>query len=218
MPVGFPEFVDNPENCCPVVLLLDTSSSMAGDPLDSLHQGMEAFRDDLRQDAQAALMVELAVISFGPVQLVQDFVPIEDFVPPRLQAQGFTPIGQAIDYAIALLNQRKQRYKEWRLPYYRPWIVLITDGAPTDNWQPAAQRVRDGEDKESFCFFAVGVAGADMDTLKKIAPPQRPPVKLNRLNFQEMFVWLSTSMKRVSKSQVGDVLALPPVDWGKITL
>lgn len=217
MPVGLPEFVDNPENRCPVILLLDTSSSMYGEPIQALHRGMGVFREELQRDTQATLSVELAVVSFGPVQLVQDFVSIDEFIPPILDAKGFTPTGEAIEYAIELLNYRKQIYKEQGIQYYRPWIFLITDGAPTDNWQPAAQYLRDGEESQSFCFFAVGVEGADMETLGKIAPPQRPPVRLNGLNFQEMFVWLSTSMKRVSSSKVGEVLALPPVGWGQVS-
>ncbi|NET52985.1 MAG: VWA domain-containing protein, partial [Merismopedia sp. SIO2A8] len=123
----------------------------------------------------------------------------------------------AIAYAIQLLNQRKTMYKEYGIQYYRPWIFLITDGAPTDDWISAARRVREGEAKQEFCFFSVGVEGADMETLQQIAPPQRPPVRLNGLNFQDMFVWLSASMKRVSSSKVGEVLALPPVGWGQVT-
>ena len=216
MPVGLPEFVDNPENRCPVILLLDTSSSMVGQPIQALHRGMRVFREDLQRDTQAVLSVEVAIVSFGPVQLVQDFVSIDELVPPILEAEGFTPTGEAIEYAIHLLEQRKQQYKESGIQYYRPWIFLITDGAPTDKWQAAARRVREGEDNHEFCFFAVGVEGADMETLHQIAPPQRPPVRLNGLNFQEMFVWLSTSMKRVSSSKVGGMMALPPVGWGEV--
>jgi uncharacterized protein YegL len=64
-------------------------------------------------------------------------------------------------------------------------------------------------------FFTVGVEGADMITLKQIAP--RPPVALNGLDFRSLFVWLSTSMKRVSSGKVGEAVALPPVEWGQIT-
>lgn len=70
-----------------------------------------------------------------------------------------------------------------------------------------------------FIFFAVGVKGADMNTLRQIAPPERPPVLLNGLDFKSMFQWLSTSMKRVSSSQVGNnegMIPLPPVGWGQI--
>jgi uncharacterized protein YegL len=217
MPVGLPEFVENPENRCPVILLLDTSTSMAGKPIQELNRGVGVFKEDVQRDTKASLSVEVAIVGFGPVRLIQDFTTMTEFTPPRLEADGFTPMGEAIEYAIDLLETRKAVYKENGIQYYRPWIFVITDGAPTDDWQNAAQRVRLGEADRKFCFFAVGVEGADMTTLRQIAPPERPPVLLNGLDFQPLFVWLSTSMKRVSSGKVGEVLALPPVGWGQIT-
>jgi uncharacterized protein YegL len=217
MPVGLPEFVENPENRCPVILLLDTSSSMAGEPIQELSRGVGTLKEDVLKDTKAALSVEVAIVGFGPVRLIQDFVTIENLTTPELVADGLTPMGEAIEYALNLLEERKKVYKTNGIQYYRPWIFLITDGAPTDIWQAAAARIRAGEQERKFCFFAVGVAGADMKTLSQIAPPERPPVLLNGLDFSPMFVWLSTSMKRVSSSKVGEAIALPPVGWGQIT-
>ena len=217
MPVGLPEFVENPENRCPVILLLDTSTSMAGEPIQELSRGVAVFKQDILKDSKAALSVEVAIVAFGPVRLVQDFVTVDQFTPTELVADGLTPIGEAIDYALALLESRKEVYKESGVQYYRPWIFLITDGAPTDDWKAAAEKIRAGETARKFCFFAVGVEGADMKTLSQIAPPERQPLLLKGLDFSPMFVWLSTSMKRVSSAKVGEVLALPPVEWGQVT-
>ncbi|MES1024002.1 VWA domain-containing protein [Gloeocapsa sp. BRSZ] len=218
MPIGLPEFVDNPEPRCPVVLLCDTSGSMAGQPITALNAGIAAFRDDVFRDDTASLRVEVALVTFGPVRLVRDFVTIDNFTSPLLQADGVTPMGEAIEFALDLLEQRKETYKTNGIQYYRPWVLLITDGAPTDNWFQAAQRVRQAEMQRRLSFFAIGVEGADMNTLRQIAPPERPPVRLNGLDFQSMFLWLSTSMKRVSCSQVGgSMVCLPPVGWGQIT-
>ena len=218
MPVGLPEFVDNPENRCPVVLLLDTSRSMTGDPLRELIRGLEVFKTEVKKDTQASLSVEVAIIEFGKtVQLVQDFTIMDDFQPPSLQADGLTPVGKALDYALRLLEDRKAAYRENGIQYYRPWVFLITDGAPTDEWEFAAQRVHQAEAENKLLFFAVGVEGADLETLRHIAPPQRPPVLLHGLDFRSLFVWLSSSMRRVSQNQVGDVIVLPPVGWGKIS-
>ncbi|WP_413174372.1 vWA domain-containing protein [Anabaena azotica] len=217
MPVGLPEFVENPENRCPVILLLDTSGSMSGQPIQELNRGLAAFKEDVMKDAQASLSVEVAIVTFGPVQLTQDFVTIDHFIPPKLEADGVTPMGEAIEYALDLLEKRKQSYKDNGVLYYRPWVFLITDGAPTDDWKGAAQRVREEEAQRRMLFFTVGVQGADMNKLKQIAPPERPPVTLNGLDFRALFVWLSTSMKRVSSGKVGEAVALPPVGWGQIT-
>ncbi|MFM5980967.1 MAG: vWA domain-containing protein [Sphaerospermopsis kisseleviana] len=217
MALGLPEFVENPENRCPVVLLLDTSGSMSGQPIEELNTGLAAFKEDVLKDAHASLSVEVAIVTFGPVRLIQDFVTIDHFTLPKLEADGVTPMGEAIEYALDLVEKRKQTYKDNGILYYRPWVFLITDGAPTDYWQNAAQRVREGEEQRRMLFFTVAVQNADMNKLRKIAPPGRSPVMLNGLDFRALFVWLSTSMKRVSSDKVGEAVALPPVGWGQIT-
>jgi len=218
MSVGLPEFVDNPENRCPVILLVDTSRSMAGAPLQELQRGLDVFKAEVQKDAQASLSVEVAIITFGrSVSLVQDFTTVDDFAPPPLRADGLTPMGEAIENALDLLDRRKATYRENGVQYYRPWIFLITDGAPTDQWQQAAERLYHGEHDNKLLFFAVGVEGADFETLKQIATPDRPPVLLNGLDFNSLFVWLSSSMRQVSQNKLGDVIALPPVGWGQIS-
>ncbi|MEH2297974.1 MAG: VWA domain-containing protein [Nostoc sp.] len=218
MPVGMPEFVENPENRCPVILLLDTSGSMSGQPIQELNRGLAAFKQDILKDSQASLSLEVAIIAFGPiVKLMQDFVTIDQFTPPILEVNGLTPMGAAIEYALDFLENRKQTYKDNGILYYRPWVFLITDGAPSDSWESAAQRLREAEAQRRLLFFAVGVKDADMNTLKQISPPERLPITLNGLDFREMFVWLSASVKRVSSGKVGQAVALPAVGWGQIT-
>jgi uncharacterized protein YegL len=217
MPVGLPEFFDNPENRCPVVLLLDTSGSMAGEPIQELNRGVALLREEILRDATASLRVEVAIISFGPVQLVQDFTTIDMFNPPIFEAQDVTPMGQAIEFGLDLLEKRKATYRANGIQYYRPWMFLITDGAPTDSWQNAARLVRDAEAKKRISFFAVAVEGADTTILRQIAPPHRPPMKLKGLNFRELFLWLSHSLCSVSRGNINDPITLPSVGWGTIT-
>jgi len=193
---------------------------MSGQPIQELKRGLAAFQEDVLRDSQASLSVEVAMITFGPiVKLMQYFVTIDQFTPPILEVAGATPMGAAIEYALDFLENRKQTYKDNGILYYRPWVFLITDGAPSpsDPWQSAAQRLRQAEAQSRLSFFAVGVQGADMNILKQISPPERPPVMLNGLDFRELFVWLSTSMKRVSSGKVGQAVTLSPMGWGQIT-
>ncbi|MBM3601685.1 MAG: VWA domain-containing protein [Alphaproteobacteria bacterium] len=220
MGLGHPAFVDNPEARCPVVLMLDTSKSMAGAPIEELVAGVAAFRDDVRKDDIAALRVEVAIVSFGgAMRVAQDFVTIDQFEPPVLAAAGDTPMGAAIDCALDLIEKRKALYRENGIPYYRPWAFLITDGEPTDGqrWEIAARRVHAAETDRKLTFFAVGVGDANMDILGCITPPSRPPLMLERLRFRKLFEWLSTSLKRVSSGRVGgEMVALPPVEsWAR---
>ncbi|MEH7249496.1 hypothetical protein V7114_22270 [Neobacillus niacini] len=68
--------------------------------------------------------VELSVVSFGPVNVETEFQTADAFYPPNLIANGMTPMGQAIEKGIELIQQRKEKYKENGVSYYRPLIAL----------------------------------------------------------------------------------------------
>lgn len=204
VPFGGVEFVDNPEPRCPCILLLDTSGSMQGEKIAHLNEGLRVFAEELKSDSMAAKRVEVAIITFGPVNEVQPFVTADTFAPFELTTTGDTPMGAAILKAISALNERKQTYRTNGVNYYRPWIFMITDGAPTDNVGAACAAIKEGEDKKAFAFYAVGVDQADMERLKTIAV--RAPLRLRGLSFRELFVWLSNSLGGVSRSQLGETV------------
>lgn len=215
---GTDNFADNPEPRCPVILLLDTSGSMRGTPIQELNAGVELFRDELLADALASKRVEIAIVGFGPVQVIQDFVTVDYFNPPTLKAEADTPMGAAIETALDLLQSRKDTYKANGIAYYRPWVFLITDGGPTDSWQTAARRVKDGETSKAFAFFSIGVENARIDVLAQIST--RQPLKLKELRFRDLFQWLSSSLKSVSRSTPGDEVPLQnpttPNGWASV--
>jgi len=215
---GNVDLVDNPEPRCPCLLLLDVSGSMAGRPIAELNEGLRTFRRELDTDDLALKRVEIATVAFGPVRVINEFESAASWSPAELSDQGDTPMGAAIERGLDLLRARKDEYRRNGVAYYRPWVFLITDGAPTDSWQGAAQRVHRGEDTKEFSFFAIGVENADMPKLAQIAPPTRAPLHLKGLAFRELFRWLSESMKSVSRSQPGDAVPLPaPTGWAIIS-
>lgn len=214
------KFAKNPEPRCPVVLLLDTSGSMSGQPINELNAGVAIFKQEVQKDEKARLRVEVAIITIRDEQpqLVQPFVTINEFNPQTLTTSGRTPMGQAIELALDQVEAFKKNCKEIGISYYQPWVVLITDGDPTDDWQNAAQRVKKATDTDKLCFFAIGVSNANMDILKQIAPSTTPPVMLDGLKFKELFRWLSDSMERVSISKIGEQVDLPSISgWANKT-
>ena len=238
------EFAENPDPRVPCVLLLDTSGSMAevvrdsghvtGESvmqdgqlynvlsggttrIDLLNEGLVTLKETLAADSLASRRAEIAIVTFGgTVTTIQDFVTAEHFQPPRLNASGSTPMGQAILTGLDMVAKRKAIYRSAGVSYYRPWIFLITDGGPDpgDPWQAAAVQVKQGEASKSFAFFTVAVEGANMDVLSQIA--ERPPAKLKGVNFREMFLWLSQSIQAVTIANLGDTVRLTKPGWDEV--
>ena len=209
------DFASNPEPRCPCILLLDVSGSMSGRPINELNTGLVTFRDELLADSLALKRVELGIVTFGPVHVEQLFTSAANFFPPILFAQGDTPMGAAITKALDMVEERKREYRANGISYYRPWIFLITDGAPTDEWQAAANKVFRGEEDKRFAFFSIGVQGADMKTLAQISV--RQPLPLQGLQFRELFSWLSSSLRSVSRSTPGtEVVLEAPKGWTSV--
>lgn len=220
------EFADNPEPRCAVILLLDTSGSMAGEAINELNEGLREFDRALKDDRLASLRVEVAIITFGgnvravdvrgsgetaPFDANTVFVTVDQFQPPTLRAHGGTPMGEAVRKALVLLRHRKDIYKQYGIDYFRPWVFLISDGEPTDEWQSAAAMVQQEEARKGLSFYAVAVRGAKMETLARFST-QRAPLRLKGLAFQELFEWLSRSLSVVSQSKPGEQVPLPSVD------
>ncbi len=155
-------------------------------------------------------------LSEVPFDARQAFVTVDQFLPPALNANGDTPLGEAVSRALALLRERKEIYKQNGLDYFRPWIFTITDGKPTDKgWEAVAEQVRQEETRKGVVFYGVGVEGADLQVLGRFSE-SRPALKLKGLAFGELFNWLSKSLSAITHSRPGEQAPLPPVGWGSV--
>jgi uncharacterized protein YegL len=205
----------------PVILVLDSSGSMAGSRMNEINSGLTYLRLGLQgyRDGQALVTdyiegsnlplskLDLAVIQFdSDVQVIQPFSKIETFQPPKLIAQGTTSMGKAIMKAIEITKTQKQLYQSLDVDWYRPWIFLVTDGEPTDMkqgdslWNLVTRSIQNGEENKDFMFFSVGVGETNFQFLKSISPKNRPPLKLKEGSIHNMFTWLGKSFEQVTSS------------------
>jgi uncharacterized protein YegL len=194
------DLIENPSPRCACMLVLDTSGSMSGERINELNAGLSQFIQEVQEDEFTSYSVEVGVITAGgrvteqllltPAHQIQAF--------DSLNADGDTPLGTAVNKALDALEYRKTEYKKAGVAYYQPWLVLISDGEPTDNWQAAAQRAKEMSENRKLVVISVGVSGANLTKLSAFS--SRPAKSLSGLKFCEFFQWLSASMARVSSS------------------
>jgi uncharacterized protein YegL len=201
------EEVQNYAQKCCVALVLDTSSSMAGESIDQLNRGIQDFLREIRADKpNLAQKLELGIITFDTnvSRIIEPkLAEFIDFKP--LAVDGLTEMVEGVREGIKMVDQRKQWYKKTGQMYFRPWVIMITDGDPDSDqdgqFRELSEEIRSGMDGEAFWFMAIGVAGAKMATLQLISHEKMQPRKLSGLKFSEFFRWLSSTIADVAKGQ-----------------
>ena len=199
------EAAENYEQKCLCVLVLDTSGSMLGEPIKELNKGLQDFYEEIYNDETTSQRLELAIITFDSKStLIQEPALIENIAIPELKASGSTVMVTAVRDAIRLVNERKNWYKATGQKYYRPWIILMTDGEPDGDQdvKGLASLIKDDTLTKRYVFLPIGVKGANMSILKSIQGTI-PPMMLEGTKFSAFFKWLSASMGTVVKSEAG---------------
>ena len=215
------DLIENPTPRCACMLVLDVSGSMSGDPISLLSNGVNQFIQEVCQDDFARFAVEVGIITFGST--VDEVTPIQSILgitTPTFSAMGRTPMGEAVSRAIEVLQNRTKQYKKYGVPYYQPWIILMTDGEPTDEYSKAAAQLRELAEDSKMLVFGIGIGDhCNLNKLAEFCPANRPPKKLAQYRFREFFQWLSQSMAQVSVSTPGTGVELPSTGgWDRIQL
>jgi len=230
--MSFNDFsAESPQNyeqksiCCFVV---DVSGSMSGEPINALNRGLQDFHREIGNTPTTANRLEVALITFdSSVEVVQQPALVSAFAMPTLHTKGSTALVDGVREAVRLVDNRKNWYKQTGQPYLRPWVILITDGAPDSGQdvQGLASEIEADTKGKKYVFLPVGVQGADMNVLNQIAGyaqgenkdwVKMPPMELQGLKFQDFFKWVSASMGVVTASKDGDKVNLPPpTNWMK---
>ena len=209
---------ENFEQKCLCVLVLDTSYSMDDGSIDELNAGLKRFQSELLNDKVTRDRLEVAIVTFdSDVKTIQKPALLTDFTMPSLSCNGSTCMIDGISEAIDIVDERKQYYKSHGIPYYRPWIVMMTDGYPDSDQdvEGMSSRIKDAHQHKEFVFMGVGVGDQiSEDVLKQLAQSDFPPMKMQAVKFCEFFTWLSNSMSGVSNSTPGSDVNVPsPTDW-----
>lgn len=187
----------------PVYILADRSGSMVGEPIVAVNQGLQFLKNDLENEPRAVESIWISIISFGGRATVD--VPMTEllsFLPPTLNAEGSTPLGealrllnQAIDHDIILGSGQ-------HTGDYKPLVFLFTDGEPTDEWRTAAQEVKQRTQAKTANIIAIGCgSNVNVSTLKEITESVMLMENVNGGDFQRLLAWVSQSVKRASQTR-----------------
>ncbi|MBP6806672.1 MAG: VWA domain-containing protein [Chromatiaceae bacterium] len=185
----------------PVIVLADVSGSMAAaGKIDALNTALSEMIAAFVQEDAAQAEIHVAVITFGAeVRLHQALAPARDVAWQGLRASGRTPMGAAFDLARDLIEDRS------RIPgrAYRPTIVLVSDGLPTDTWSEPLQRLLGSERAGKDQRFALGIgADANRDMLAEFLadPAGRVYEAHESRQIRNFFRWVTMSVSQRTRS------------------
>lgn len=215
-----PEYHNNPAQRTPCLLVLDASGSMdeksaesGRKRIDELNDGLLMLQNELQSDDTASHRVQLAIVCVGgpagDADLLMGWTDATEFHAPRLSAGGLTPLGKGLAMALKIVEQQKLELRMNSIGYTRPWIIVISDGEPTDDplsWQETAQACLAAEAAKRCIIYPIAVADANVALLQQISVT--PTVKLSEAKFREYFQWLSSSLASLSRSTPGTSVQL----------
>lgn len=183
----------------PVYLVLDTSGSMSGEPIQAVKNGVQMLVSSLRQDPQALETAYLSVITFD--SSAHELVPLTDlpsFQAPNITATGVTAMGEALSLVAECAKRDVVKASATQKADWRPMVFLMSDGVPTDDFEKGLARFKQ---EKWGAVVACAVNDADVSILQKIAPES--VVQLDTSDSASMsafFKWVTASIGLSSKS------------------
>ena len=190
----------------PVILLLDVSGSMGGEKIRNLNDAVRDMLNVFRDTENSETEIWVAIITFGDqVKLHQKLVSAGQIQWQDLSAGGSTPLGVALQMAKAMIEDKDIVPSR----AYRPTVVLVSDGQPTDDWEnPLKGFISDGRSgKCDRMAMAIG-AQADETVLGKFieGTPNGLFYSENAKQMRDFFKFVSMSVTIRTKSQTPNVI------------
>lgn len=198
----------------PVYLLLDTSGSMYGEPIEAVKIGLETLVQTLRQDPYALETACLSVITFAnEAKQATPLTEITAFQTPGLQASGQTSMGAALEMLCQCIDNEVVKTSPDKKGDWKPLVFIMSDGAPTDNLDKGLDDLK----SRNFAMIIACAAGpnANVPVLQLITDNVVRLDSLDSESIKAFFKWVSASVgansaKIESGSQANSLDDLPP--------
>ena len=199
----------------PVYLLLDTSGSMSGEPIEAVKNGVQVLVSTLRQDPYALETAYLSVITFDSSS--RQVVPLTElsmFQMPDIQASGSTALGEALTLLANKVDSEVTKTTAQQKGDWKPLVFIMTDGAPTDYWQKGLTEFQ--KRKYGIVVACAAGQGADTSILKQITEIVVQLDTADSATIKAFFKWVSASVSigsqkiEASGKEVTGLNELPP--------
>ncbi|WPL19678.1 putative protein encoded in toxicity protection [Thiorhodovibrio winogradskyi] len=199
----------------PVYLLLDTSGSMSGEPIEAVKNGVQLLVSTLRQDPYALETAYLSVLTFD--SSARQAVPLTELVsfqPPVLKASGTTALGEVLALLADCIEREVARTTAETKGDWKPLVFIMTDGAPTDDWRQGLDRLKQA--RVGILVACAAGQGADTEILKQITETVVRLDTADASTIAAFFKWVSASVatgsQKVDQGQkeVDGLADLPP--------
>ncbi len=183
----------------PVYLLLDTSGSMFGEPIEAVKNGVQTLISTLRSDPYALETAYISIITFdSTAQQVAPLTELAAFQQPNIEASGCTALGEALELLSQKIDSEITKTTAEAKGDWRPIVFIMTDGAPTDSITKGLE-----EFKKRKCGMVVACAagqGANTNVLMKITENVVQLDTADSATIKAFFKWVSASISTSSKS------------------
>lgn len=186
----------------PVYLLLDTSGSMSGEPIEAVKNGVQVMISSLRQNPQAIETAFISVITFDSV--AQQIIPLTDlasFQMVDIKATGVTALGDALKLVSNKIDNEVAKTTMEQKGDWKPLVFIMTDGIPTDDWQSGLNEFK--QRKTAFTVACAAGSGADTSILKQITENVVSLDTADSASIGKFFQWVTASIG-VSSTKVED--------------
>lgn len=185
----------------PVYLLLDTSGSMSGEPIEAVKNGVQVMISSLRQNPQAIETAFLSIITFD--SSAKQIIPLTDlasFQMVDIRASGTTSLGDALKLVSTCIDKEVAKTTTEQKGDWKPLVFIMTDGVPTDNWQAGLSEFK--KRKTAFTVACATGGGADTSILKQITESV-VSLDTDTQSISKFFQWVTASIG-VSSTRVED--------------